>query len=641
MPLFDDAKQARQLICDAEQARDAVVGPGEDRRLALQGLNFRRINGAKKSWTNAYFNLFQTLVPGLTRGGGYTEVNTENPAYGMGIGREVAEAMEQGLNANAKQTNLHLAIAQAVTSSLFDIGWTYTGLEVVPGYENRLTGERTMDWMPPPMRPRTWFMPSRLTFHDPTKHPLDGGYGGHVWIKRAEELRALKDPETGEQLIDPKLVDKMTIDSDADSIRGSGAFGRWVRRTAKRGDVVGYTVWCRETGMEYMLTWKGKDSTAEEHFLTQPRKLFGHPAGPYTAWGLFWIEDMPFPFPITAAMQTIVDAREKHREKLDQDMLAAMKLTVANGHKNAMKLAEARNRRLLNWPGFDKNNFATIETGGMQDATVVYEAMLGKEQAEVTAISANRLGNLDPQVPATAVLDAAQELDARKQFAKDAVDRCAAIEAEKRGWLLYHSRSCQFPIAGVDPETGQETSSVFIGGVLPDEKGLKFDDFSFEMKPGSMGHTASAVAVAEARELMTDMSTVLMLAQDPRVQVKNLADLVMDAHNKRGGSKRFFHPRVVEVMQEMAAAQVGAAAVQMGMQQAQPPEGPGAPAGPAGPTTLPKPPAGQPAQGSTAPPAQPGAPTGRSGGSPGASDVRSVGAQIGAKTRQGKGATPV
>lgn len=633
MPLFDTAKQARELICEAEQSRDAVTELGEQRRVAMQGLNFRKINGAKKSWTNAYFNLYQTLVPGLTRSGGYTEVSTENPAYGQGIGREVAEALEQGLNANAKQTNLHLAYAQAVTSSLFDIGWTYTGLEVLPGYENRLTAERTMDWMPPPMRPRTWFLPSRLVAHDPTKHPLDAGYACHVWIKRAEHLKALKDPETGETLIDPKLVDKMAIDVDADSIRGSGAFGRWVRRTAKKGDVVGYTCWDRETGNEYMLTWKGKDSTAEEHFLMAPRKLFGHPDGPYTAWGLFWIEDMPYPFPITAAMQTIVDAREKHREKLDQDMLAAMKVTVANGRRNAMKLAEAKNRRLLNWEGFDKNNFATIETGGMQEATVVYEQMLSREQAETTAISANRLGNLDPGVPATAVLDAAQELDSRKQFAKDSVDRCAAIEAEKRGWLLYHARSCQFPVAGTDPMTGEEISSVFIGGPLPDEKGLKFTDFGFNMKPGSMGHTASAVAVAEARELLTDINSVLVLAQDPRVQVQNLADLVFDAHNKRGGSKRFLHPRVVQLMQEISAAQVGAAAVQMGMPQ-QPGETPGQPAAPARPALPPS----QPAQGSTAPPAQPGAPTGKQGGSPGAMDVKSVSSQIGAKTKAGKGA---
>jgi hypothetical protein len=629
MPLFDTAKQARELICDAEKARDAVNIPGEERRQAMQGAHFRRTPNAKKSWTNAYWQLFQTLVPGLTRGGGHTEVSTENPAYGRGLGRDVADALEQGLNANAKQTNLHLTYAQAVTSSLFDIGWTYTGLEVVPGYEDRLTAERTMDWVPPPMRPRTWFMPTRLTFHDPTKHPLLSDFGGHVWIKPAEKLKAMKNPETGAPIFDPKLVDDMTIDSDADSVRGAGAFGGWAKRTAKRGDVVGYTVWCRETGMEYMLTWRGKGSTTSEEFLTEPKKLFGHPDGPYTAWGLFWVEDMPFPMPITAPMQTIVDAREKHREKLDEDMRSAMKLGIANGLKNAQRLLDARNKRLLNWPGFNKNDFTTFETGGMQEATVQYEAMLAKEQAELTAITANRLGDLDPNVPATAILDAAQELDARKQFAKDAADRCAAIEAEKRAWLMFHGESVQFPIAGNDPITGEETSSAFIGGLLPNERGLRFVDFGFTMKPGSLGHTASAIAVAEARELLTDMNSLLVLSQNPMVNTENVADLIFDAHNKRGGAKRFLHPRVMQLMQEMSAAQVGAAAVQMGMPQ-DPAAGPAGPAGAAGPAPVLQRP-------TTAPPAQPGQPTGQDGvSSPGAKDVKSVGAQIGAKTRQGK-----
>lgn len=624
MPLFDTPNESRQLICDAEKARDAVNVPGEDRRRAMLGANFRRTAGAKETWTNAYFNLWQTLVPGLTRGGGFTEVSTENPAYGNGIGREVAEALEQGLNANAKQTSLHLTYAQAVSSSLFDIGWTYTGLEVVPGYENRLTAERTMDWMPPPMRPRTWFMPSRLVFHDPTKHPLLAEFAGHVWIEKADKLRAMKD-DNGAPLIDPKLIDKLALDTDADEIRATGGFGQWAKRTAKRGDVVGYSWWCRETGKEYMMSWKGKDASAVQEFLAEPRPLMNHPDGPYTAWGLFWIEDMPYPFPITAAMQTIVDARERHRKKLDEDMKSAMKIAIANGHKNAMRVADARNRRLLNWPGFNKNDFTELEIGGMQESTVQYEAMLAREQGETTAVTTNRLGNLDPGVPATAILDAAQELDSRKQFAKDAVDRCASIEAEKRAWLMFNMQSVQFPIAGTDDLTGEETSSVFIGGQLPDEQGLQFADFSFAMKPGTMGHTASAVAVAENREMMTDLQTVLVLSQDPRVQVQNLADATFDAHNRRGGAKRFLHPRVVQVMQEMAAAQVGAAAVGMGMAGGGAPAGPGGPAGPATP-------AGPPQAPSIAA-SNPNAPTGPDGGSPGAKDVRSVGAQIGAKTK--------
>lgn len=624
MPLFDTPKAARELVTDAEAARDSFVSLGNERRRRMAGRWWRKGATAPETFTNSYYNIWRTTVPSMTRFAGETGVECDNPGYGAGLGREVAEALEQGLMANAKQTDLAITYAFAVGSSIFDVGWTYTGLEVLPGYENRLTAERTMDWTPPPMRPRSWFVRSCHVFNDPTCHPSRAAYIGHVWIKPASALKAIKD-ENGAPLFDAAAVDAMQIDSAADEVRRMGAFGEWARRTATRGDVVGYTVWCRDTQLEYTLAWKGSANTGEAQWLRDPRPMMTHPDGPYTAWGSNWWDDEPFPFPITAAMQTIVTARDLHRKKLDEDARSAMRLLIADGKANAQKLADARNKRILNWPGF-KGMFAQIDTGGMQKESLEYEAKLAQEEAQTTSVTTNRQGNLDSGIPATAILDASQELDAQRAFMRDNVEKAASAERSKAAWLMYHMRSVQFPVTVYDKDTGQELNGAFVGGRLPDEQGLRYEDFRFTIKQGSMGHNSTPAAVAEIDMVLGVVERILALSAHPGANIQGIADMAFDRMNIQGGARRLLYPRVLGVMQEMAAAQMGAAAVGGVM---------GAGAGPQGAAGGPPPP------GTAKPPmpppnASPSPGRAAAGGSPGAGDVRSVGAKIGAQTKQGQ-----
>jgi len=618
MGTFDTPKELRDFVIEAEQARDTVVRPANERRRKLAGRNWRQGGFGLETWVNSYFNLCQALVPALVNKPPVAQIHCDNPGYGGGIGLEVADALEQGLDANSQQTKVHRVYQHAVQSALFDFGCTYTGLEPVPGYEARLAPGAALlnGWKPAPMRPRTWLIQSCNAFTDPLAPPEEGLANGHVWIASKDELAGMTNPD-GTPKFDPKLLEMMAVDADADDVRKKAPYGDWVKRTVKRGDVVGYTVWCRATQTEYTIAFSTRSrGVMEQQFLCEPvQSVADDPDGPYTFWGLYWLEGEPYPYPITAAIQQIVDSRDMHRKKIDDDARSALRFVAADGKKNAMKVAAAKNKRIVNWPGF-QGKFAVIDLGGPQPASVEYEQKLKQEQEEMTAISANRLGQLDPDVPATAVLDASQELDARKAYAREHVRQAAAAEMRKRARLMFSRTTVQFPFSEVDDLTGQEVSARFQGGLLPEQQGLAFDDFRFECDP-FMGYQSETAALARFGKLIETADAIVQRAADPRYNVPNLAEDAFAELNVRGGAKRYLHMAVVERMQLMQAAALGAAQVTGGDPAAAGGAGGAAGADPAAPAAGPVLSNGQ--QGA--------------GSAPGAGDVRSVAARIGGQTR--------
>jgi len=614
---FDDPKSLRDFCIEAEQARDAVHVPANDRRRRRVGKHWRRGGWGMDSWVNAYHNLEVSLIHALCSKAPVAQVHCDNPGTGNGTGLDVADALEQGLDANSEQTRVHRVYSQAIASSIYDFGCTYTGLEPVPGYEGRLApgAAQQAGWMPPPMRPRTWLIGSGMAFTDPLAPPEEGIAAGHVWIANKEELKALTD-ENGQPKFDPKLIDLMAVDSDADDVRKKAPFGDWVKRTAKRGDVVGYTVWCRETQTEYTMGFTSRTLGLDQQFLCEPkRSVIDDEEGPYTFWGMYWLEGQPYPFPITAAIQQLVDSRDLHRKKIDDDARSAMRFVAADGKKNAMKVAQAKNKRIINWPGF-QGKFAIVDLGGPQPASVEYEAKLKGEQEEMTAISANRLGNQDPGVPATAILDTANELEGRKEYMRESIHHAASAEMRKRARLMFGMTTVQFPFSTEDPITGQEITARFRGGLFKDQEGMSFEDFRFQVDP-SMGYQSEAMALEQFDRVCQRIDAVLMRAANPVVNAENLANMAFAGLKVRGGAKRFLHLRVLEQAQLMQAAAMGAAGVAgaAGMPQdaADAPDGPEA---------------NNPAPGRQA--------GGRPGGAPaGANDVRSVAAKIGASTKRG------
>lgn len=602
MGLFDTPKDARDFVIEAESVRDAIVTPANERRRKMRGKHWRRTGFGADIFVNSYFNLYKSVVPAMVSKAPIAQVKCDNPSYGGGIGQQIADALEQGLDANSEQTRVHAVYRDAVASSLFDFGCTYTGMEPVPGYENRLAQGAAMQagWMPPPMRPRTWLIHSGMAFTDPLEDPFNGVGCGHVWIANKDELKSVMG-EDGRPKFDPAALDAMAIDSDADTIRQKMPYGDWVRRTAKRGDVVGYTLWCRATQTEYTFAYTAKYGSQDQQWLCEPvQSVVDDPDGPYTFWGMFWFEGEPYPYPITAAIQQIVDSRDLHRRKIDDDARSALRFVVADGKKNAMKVAQARNKRILNWPGF-AGKFAVVDLGGPQPASSEYEEKLRREESEMTAVSQNRLGNQDPNVPATAILDTAQELDAQKAFARESVRIAASAELRKRARIMYTRESVQFQFGELD-EFGNEVTATFRGGILPDEMGLAFDDFRFDVDP-FLGHQAEANAIARFGQITETAVQIRNLAMDPAFNVENLANDAFADLNVRGGARRYLHLDVLERQQEMAAMGAGAANV-------------GALAAP-----------GQAVE--QASPSRKAA-----GKTPGAGDVRSVAARIGANTKQ-------
>lgn len=587
MGVFDTPKELRDFITECEATRNARTEKGNARRQKMHGVHAQARAGGVDSFVPVYFNMKTALVPALCGGPPVAQLTCENPGYGGGVGQAIADALEQGLDANSVQTHTHGVYAKAISSALFDFGATYTGLEPVPATAQGQDGVQYL-------RPRTWYMPSFRVFTDPLASPEEGLGAGHVWIASKDALLAMKD-ESGLPKFDPQTIEAMAIDTEADDVRGMGPLGKWATRTAKRNDVVGYTVWCRETNTEYTLAYTNRRGSTDQQFLCEPRQgLYDDPDGPYTFWGLYWEEDGPYPFPLTAAIQTLVDSRDLTRRKLDDDARSAMRFVAADGKKNAMKVAQAKNKRILNWPGF-QGKFAVVDLGGPQPASVEYEQILKGEIEETTAINANRLGNLDPNVPATAILDASQELEARKAYAKENVLRCAAAEMRRRARLMYHNSSVRFTFSTTDPETEEDATGVFEGGMFEQEHGLAFDEFRFEVSP-QMGYQSEQAAIAKQRQVRDVIRDVLALTQSPGVNIENVARDAFSQMQIRNGDRRYLHTRVLERIQLAQATMLGAGSV---------PEMP-QDSGPA-----------------------------NNAKTAGASDVRSVAASIGAATKQG------
>lgn len=546
--------------------RKAVTDQSKERRRRTLGPDYRSDMGPiADEHENHGIEFCENFIPDLAFYDPQFEVSSDL----LDPNDPQLQAMHQAMNCWSMKTRLGSTLQLLAWDVCHDFGVSIVTLETVPGYGDDPDAD-TVPLYPVCKRisPTRFFADSQADEFGVCR------LLGHFWIRDKATLLDAKGPD-GQPLFDPEVIRNAGEDG-LDTLRKEQNEYQTQKYHADRKQVVGYEVYVPEKGLIYTLCKCPTPSTTGTGaaFAREPRPYIGPRKGPYTIWGVSPVTEQLYPLAPLASTEGLQREINAHAGQASDDAGAAKRILVT-GRKDLVEGVKSYNNgTILQLPGFNKDDFVVVETGGAQPANIDHLDRLRERLDRRSGLSQNQRGNITGAT-ATEVNQTQASSDkrtrlAQKNFQGKVVEMCL-IAAQQ----MHDNDQVRFPITVKDPITGQKMPKVFIGGPQPGMPYTPFEALNIKIKPYSDSFVDEAVLQKRAQEATTVVLEMApALVANPQIKGRPLLDDLFATINIEGGGERYIDFGILAQMQGMAA--------QAAMAQAMPGAAPGG-GGPGGP----------------------------------------------------------
>ena len=439
-----------------------------------------------------------------------------------------------------KQWVSDIEFARVVREALYEFCFCFgvigIGLETIPGHEEEV---------PAPMRPIIRQIPAGRFFADSEAIGFSSAaFMGHVWVKEIEEIKGAMDAN-GRPLFDAAAVAEVAGDegmqADAQDTLRADIFSDI---EVRKGQMVGYEVWCRSNNMIYTLAFKrnGRDG----RFIREPREWVGsRTQGPYHMLGAYTVPNQLYPLSPLQVTADSVDEINAHAAMLKRQAGTAKRLIVVDATTTADKITTTPDGSVIVVPGFQKSD--KLEFEGPNPANVEYLQFLRERLDRLSGISDMVRGNATGDPTATEAQLASQYHNGRVRFLQSIVqEACCALLANVAA-VMYNSDEVAIPVSQ-GPVQG-----VFGGGAGPMGKR---EHLSVTIEPFSMEYVNEGL---RQRQTMDTMRMVYELAPimptTPWVKHQAPWNDLLEAINVPEGFNRYFDGATLAMGMQMSAIQ--------------------------------------------------------------------------------------
>lgn len=432
--------------------------------------------------------------------------------------------------------------ARVVRDALYDFCFCFgvlgVGLEGVPGHEME---------SPAPMRPTLRHIPPGRFFADPEAMKFsDTAFAGNVWVRNVEDLKQATNPD-GSPVFDAKALEDLASDDGmAEDARDTGREDIFDGLEVRKGQMVGYEVWCRSNNMIYTLAFK-RGGRKEGQFIRDPRVWAGSAdQGPYHLLGAYTVPGQLYPLSPLQVTADLVDEINAHAGMLRRQAGTAKRIIVADSTQTADKVTASPDGSVITIPGLNK--VETVEFEGPNPANVEYLAMLRERLDRQSGISDMVRGNATGDPTATEAQLAAQYHNGRVRFLQSIVQEACVGMLENVAAVMYGSEEIAIPVQQ-DGMTG-----VFAGGQWPGSGSR--ESLAVSIEPYSMEWSNEGLRQRQMAETMKAVYEVAPLMPSlPWVKHQGVWNDILETINVPNGFARYFDPAALQLGMQISAVQ--------------------------------------------------------------------------------------
>lgn len=501
---------------------------------------------------NHEFEYLSLIVPKIAYDNPRVKVTTTR----SGSQREVAQALQSGLNRWIRDVNLRRSLSRLATDML--LGW---GCAMVVQEQNAEATESLQALaqqamfpgdVGPVFRPKVHRISPKRIFWDPLALDIsESRFIGHEWVMDKEDLllRARQNPEEG---WDYEAINGLSEDQGVNELR-KGIDDKNKGNPPTRKEIVGIDIYIPGYQIEgqgtpaegfngaiFTLVSGSNAKGAVE--IRAPRMAYGPPWGPYVFFGSYYVPDQTAPLAPTVAIHTQVRTLNLH----------ARACTTAGGNrkriafvskgdntlKNAVKSALDGEVVLCNTEELN-NNLKEVELGGITPAALQALATERERRDRISGMSDAMRGNVSGAATATENAIADEAGSFRMAFLKQQFSDAVTQLLRTVAWYLYKDDRTVFPLGqeahqqglpeGVD--AGAPPEPWFQGGMEPAGSGASFQDLDLEIEAYSMERTSESVQQKRLMEVVQIITQVLPAAMQSPVDLQAMLNFIGDATN--------------------------------------------------------------------------------------------------------------
>ena len=474
-----------------------------------------------------------------------------------------AQAMEHGLNRWSREEQLYATLDPLAYDFLMGHGCARGHMDVMPGEDPRDPNSKRWPKLCRVPPPHALMDPDATTDRDALWH-------GHWELEVKKTLldnakqELAEDPDAGWDL---KAINAL---AEAKSFAGDGSI---TDVAAWRGMVQVYHLWVRtvdepdwptpnEGFHGALLTVAAVDkggSEAKAEFIRKPVPYWGPPSGPYTWFSCYFDPECPYGLAPLSATAPQAEELNAHAKAMNMNARQFKRLLFCRAE--VAEFIESAPDQLVipvtdvDW---DKDLVVVQEVGGIHPTQMAQYELMKDRLERVSGLQGTKRGELDADVTATAVADAAGAEKVRAsyvqaRFAK-AVQRCLEFVA----WYLFNDDRIEFPLG---PEAGEQIDNpapVFEGGPNPDDPEESFNDLELEIDAYSMQRVDEALLQKRVLEAVGQLIAMApLMIQHPHIDWREVVRRVGDVMNIPDLVDMVNFDQLLQLGQQMAAQGMG------------------------------------------------------------------------------------
>ncbi len=477
---------------------------------------------AMADWSpeNHTFEYISLIVPSLV----HTNPKFKTKSRRGGDFKEIAQAMEHGLNRWAADVRIRETLIPVTVDACMAYGVIHTSLEQYG--EQQAIGGRT--------RPKVDRVPPRAWFMDPMALVYKAAmYQGHEYPESLERLRQeAEDPESGWDAEALANITKPNVEGKRigrDGTRGSPPDRDEVLCTeiwVPDYQLEGYTPEDGYNGTIFTLLegYAGSGEMEGEGFIREPRPYYGPATGPYTLMGVYTVPDQAYPLgPLQAVRGQVKILNDQVRSMYDSAARYKRILLVsAQAEKLKEALAGGEHDTVIPIPGLKADEYLVVEVGGITQQQLEARAVLRDSLDRASGISDAARGSVTGRGSATENAIANDGAATRTGYVKEQVTSAVAACAANAAWYMWHTDSVIFSLGEESANAMGAIDPVFVGG-SSSVTGYTFGDLEIEIAPYSMERSNEAMLQANTlRAVEMTLNAAPVIRQFPELNWKEM-----------------------------------------------------------------------------------------------------------------------
>ena len=485
--------------------------------------------------------------------------------------RNIAYAMEHGLNRWVRECNLRKVLKRLYVDSSFAFGVGMTASERRTDLDPRQTGAYYL--------PKPYQLPMDYFGFDPyALHFGAARYAFHKWVRDKDDL--IEEAESQPDKDEPGAWD---IDVLRNLTPGAGIESLGREKTGyapTRGEVVGYDLWIPEAfkdvdghpgpdegfhGSIYTLMYgQGESSEGAAAFIRSPRPYYGPKTGPYSLFGVYTVPNRAYPMgPLAATYHQTVDLNQvaKAINKATSEYKRIILFDAANPELGK-KLKKTPDAFIVPVKGFKKDEVVQMELGGVTPQHPEQLALMRDRLDRNSGIHEAQRGNVQGAATATEIAVADESSSQSLAYVKQEFADCTQQMLSTAAWLMFHDDRTRFPLGAEASEFFGMPQAEFRGGIYGDER---FEDLELEIEPYSMERVNEALMQRrgiEMTELAIKAGPVMPLTPqiDWKFLFQNMGDRMNDSQFGRvikADVAEQMQGQMMQMQQQEAMSQAG------------------------------------------------------------------------------------